>query len=100
MVLLQRGGQLDAIADGDVGDEPALADHHPGDLVEGVGSGPASRLLGVGLHAGEAVGVDGRTSLGEHLGLPLPQQPPLTVIAGAAMVIARSRHWWTTRRTA
>ncbi|WP_197945876.1 hypothetical protein [Phytohabitans suffuscus] len=38
MVLLQRFGQLDAVAHGDIGDEPALADHDPGELVQRVRS--------------------------------------------------------------
>jgi hypothetical protein len=75
VVLLQRFGQLDAVADGDVADEVALADHDPGELVQGVGSSPASGMLSVGLEALEAVGVDGGAGLGEHLGLALPQQP-------------------------
>jgi hypothetical protein len=34
VVLPQRCGQLDAVADGDVADEAALADRDPGDLVQ------------------------------------------------------------------
>jgi hypothetical protein len=36
MVLLQSFGQLDAVADGDVIDAPALADHDSGELVQRV----------------------------------------------------------------
>ena len=32
-------------------------------------------MLGVGLKTLKAMGVDGRTGLGEHQRLPLPQQP-------------------------
>ena len=34
VMLPQRCGQLDAVADGDVADEAALADRDPGDLVQ------------------------------------------------------------------
>jgi hypothetical protein len=34
VVLLQRFGQLEAVADGDVANEAALADHDPGELVQ------------------------------------------------------------------
>jgi hypothetical protein len=36
VMLLQGGRQLDAVADGDIADQAALVDHHPGELVESV----------------------------------------------------------------
>ena len=77
MVLLQSGRQLDAVADGDVADQAAFADHHPGELVEGIGAGPADRRACPGLEGAEPAGVDGGPGLGQHQCLALPQQPPV-----------------------
>jgi len=77
MVLLQGGRQLDAVANGDVADQAAFADHHPGELAEGIGAGPADRRACPGLETAEPVGDDGRPGLGQHQRLALPQQPPV-----------------------
>ena len=77
MELLQGGRQLDAVADGDVADQAAFADHHPGELVEGVRPSPADHRPGLDLDAAEPAGVDGRPGLGQHQRLALPQQPPI-----------------------
>jgi len=77
VVLLQSRRQLDAVADGDVADQAAFADHHPGELAEGVGAGPANRGAGADLETAEPVRVDGHPGLGQHQRLALPQQPPV-----------------------
>jgi hypothetical protein len=77
MVLLQGCRQLDAVADGDVGDEPALADHYPGELVQGVRAGPLDRIPGVLLEPAELLRIDGLTGLGQHQRVTLPHQPPV-----------------------
>ena len=77
MVLLQGGRKLDAVADGDVGDQPALADHHPGELVQSVRAGPPDRLLRVLLDAAESLGINRLTGLGQHQRVALPHKPPV-----------------------
>ena len=77
VVLLQSSRQLDAVADGDVADQAAFADHYPGELVHGVGPGPADRRAGLEFDAAEPAGVDGRPGLGQQQRLALPQQPPV-----------------------
>jgi hypothetical protein len=77
VVLLQRRRELDAVADGNVADQAAFADHHPGELAEGVRAGPAHRGAGMALDATEPAGVDGGAGFGQHQRLALPQQPPV-----------------------
>src|SRR5712691_11186701 len=55
--------------------QAAFADHHPGELVEGIRPGPADRGTSLDLEAAEPVRVDSRPGLGEHHRLTLPQQP-------------------------
>ena len=57
--------------------QAAFADHHPGELVEGIRPGPADRGTSLDLEAAEPVRVDSRPGLGEHHRLTLPQQPPV-----------------------
>ena len=47
VMLLQSRRQLDAVADGDVADQAALADHHPGELAQGIDR--AQPIAGAGL---------------------------------------------------
>jgi hypothetical protein len=77
MVLFQGSGQLQAVAHGDVADQAALADHHPGDLVQRIRAGPGRRVPGLDLQAAEGTGVEGGPGLGEHHRHPLAQQPPV-----------------------
>lgn len=72
VMLLQRLGELDAVAHGDVANEATLVDHDPGELVQGVGPGPAGRVLHVGIQAAKALRVDSIARLGQHQHLPLP----------------------------
>jgi hypothetical protein len=77
MMLFQGSGQLQAVADGDVADQAALADHHPGDLVQRIRAGPGRRVPGPGFQAAEGTGVEGGPGLGEHHRHALAQQPPV-----------------------
>ena len=72
VMLLEGGRQLDAVAHGDVADQAAFADHHPGELAEGIGAGPADRWAGPDLETAESVGVDSRPGLGQQERLALP----------------------------
>jgi hypothetical protein len=77
MMLFQGRRQLQAVADGDVTDQAALADHHPGDLVQRIRACPGRRVPGLDLQAAEGIGVEGCRGLGEHHRHPLVQQPPV-----------------------
>ncbi|MFF8035906.1 hypothetical protein [Streptomyces sp. NPDC016626] len=89
VVFLQCGGQLDAVADGDVADQPALADHDPGELVQGVGPRCRGRVLGQLFEPLEGLGVAGGPGLGEHHRHALPQQPR---VAGADRLPGDQEH--------
>ncbi len=89
VVFLQRGGQLDAVTDGDVTDQAALADHDPGELVQGVGPGCGCRVLSELFEPLESIGVAGGPGLGEHHRQALPQQPR---VAGADRLPGDQEH--------
>jgi len=76
-MLFQGSGQLEAVAHGDVADQAALADHHPGDLVQRIRAGPGRRVPGPVFQAAEGTGVEGGPGLGEHHRHALAQQPPV-----------------------
>ena len=108
MVFLQGGRQLDTVADGDVGDEPALADHYPGELVQSVRTGPPDRILRVLLEPAESPGIDRHTGLGQHQRVTLPHQPPVgrpdhlpghqQHQTAGQLVAPMPRGWFTTQR--
>jgi hypothetical protein len=80
LVLAEAVLQLHAVSDRDVLDEPALADHDPGDPVERlrpVGHAAAAGGLAVGLQRREAAGVGNPAELREQAGWSQAQQPPV-----------------------
>ena len=83
LVLLQRVAELDAVADGDVADQAALAEQDPGDPVERflqvLGVAPAGRVE-VGPEPGEPGRVEPAAGLFEQDAGAVAQQP---AVAGA-----------------
>ena len=78
LVLLQRGADLDAVADGDVADQAALVEQYPRDPVEGLLAvlGVASvRRITVSPKPGEPCGIQPVASLVKQHAGPVTQQP-------------------------